>query len=138
MKQLAKDPSLSAEQALSEEKGWDKALVRHLYDVHQIMLKTDNNISPSVVLPFVIEKDQQDFKNQDNMFVTDPWGQLEKALLLAQGPSDVQVVLKKQYDQFVQDMVYAQVSPSYEEALEVFSKVLLNERPSISPKSYAL
>lgn len=140
MKQLEKYPELSPGEALIDEKGWDVALVRHLYDVYEILKKTDTNLISQDIITGVIEKDKNDFKNQDPQFSLDPLGQLQKALDLA-ARGEVSNVLKKQYIQFIGDMVYGENPPSYDDALGVFSNALsasgvLNNSPppKITPK----
>ena len=131
IKQLDKHHELPIKEALSADNGWDPALVRHLYDVYEILGKTQVNLIYADILIGVIKKDQQDFKNQDQRFVENPIGQLQKALELSQY-GQVSELLEKQYKQFVSDMVYAETVPTYHEALACFSNALLSNLP-ISP-----
>lgn len=105
---------------------WDTALVRHLYDIHQIVLKHPDVVADSVLMGkmvgAVISKDAEDFKNQHQSFSGNAVSQLNNALAFAK-TSDV---LKKQYDAFVLEMVYADESgrPSFDDALQVFESTL--------------
>lgn len=105
---------------------WDKALVRHLYDVHQI----GKNMATGQVdlkklaslLINVITKDAIDFKNQHPNFYFNPISELNQAILWAENNKD----LNLQYTAFVNDMVYATTenTPTFAEAFGYFSKLL--------------
>jgi len=104
----------------------DKALVRHLYDVHQIIQSDPAVISDSEnlarIVSSVIVHDAIEFENQHPQFYLTPLVQLNDALIRA-GESES---LKNQYQAFVADMVYASPTdtPSFEEALHIFSRTL--------------
>lgn len=110
---------------------WDKALVRHLYDIHLIKSKhpeiEGDPIALSQVLLSVIEKDAADFANQHDGFLADPKGELLKAMEHAKSNSEIRV----QYDSFVRDMVYAppETIPSFDEAIEGFLGSLIQALP---------
>lgn len=124
---------------LDPSSGWDKALVRHLYDVHQIIQSTSaaksNADNLAQILLNVIANDAIEFKNQHPQFYLTPLTQLNDALTWANGSAE----LKVQYDAFVADMVYAPPAntPSFGEALDVFSKTLITTFTSIEPKNIA-
>ncbi len=112
--------------ALDSASGWDKALVRHLYDVHQIIQSDPAVISDlenlANIVSRVIVHDAIEFENQHPQFYLTPLVQLNDALIWA-GESES---LKNQYQVFVADMVYASPTdtPSFDEALHIFSRTL--------------
>jgi predicted nucleotidyltransferase component of viral defense system len=103
----------------------DNTLVRHLYDIYQLIdkypkLLEDNNSVPRIVL-LVIEKDKRDFKNQHPAFVSNPEEEILKAIQWA----DQNRELKKQYDDFIKSMVYSELeAPSFDEVFGHFKSVL--------------
>ena len=107
--------------------GWDKALVRHLYDVHQIIqhglsgseLESANLTS---LVSSVIVNDGIEFKNQHPKFYTTPLAELNDALCWAKDS----LALKNQYAAFVSDMVYSEPAntPSFDESIDVFTRIL--------------
>lgn len=116
------DPSV----ALREESGWDKSLVRHLYDVHRIVshkpdLANGGN-SMGLLIDTVITKDAMDFRGKHPEFLENPLGELAKAVQFAKGSRE----LAAQYEAFVKDMVYASPSvvPSFDQALGIFDMTL--------------
>jgi len=117
-----------SDQALEASLGWDKALVRHLYDVHQITQNTSpeklSSHELAEVVSNVIIHDAIEFQNQHPLFCTNPFDQLTHALAHAANNEK----LKFQYNAFIMDMVYApsETIPSFDQALSVFSKVLEN------------
>jgi predicted nucleotidyltransferase component of viral defense system len=102
----------------------DNELIRHLYDVHQILAKhpelIENIDELSILLMKVIEKDAEDFKNQYQRFLIDPEGEMLNALSYAKQNED----LRAQYEKFVQDMIYANTIPTFGDALQVFADTL--------------
>lgn len=119
---------------LDEASGWDQALVRHIYDVHQIYRKHPTVIGDlqemTRMVSFVIEKDASDFSNQHPSFCDNPRKEISTALAWAQSSE----VLQRQYDAFVIDMVYAQASstPNFKEALGVFDSALSSILPLVN------
>ena len=117
----------NGENNLDTSNGWDKALVRHLYDVHQIIqhgpaafeLQLDNLAS---LVSSVIVNDAIEFQNQHPQFYTTPLAELNDALNWAKDS----LALKNQYEAFVSDMVYAEPAntPSFDESLDVFTRTL--------------
>ena len=77
----------------------------------------------------VIEKDGADFANQHTAFVSDPNGEMWRALAWARGSSE----LKLQYSAFVMDMVYAAQAdiPDFFAALDCFEPALAVCLPSV-------
>jgi hypothetical protein len=115
-----------AAQTLSATSGWDLALVRHIYDVHQIVQSdpsvahVDHRLAETVLA--VIALDAQEFATQFPGFLADPMGHIEQALRWAETSSE----LAEQYQAFVSDMVYSSQAqiPSYRQALAVFTNTL--------------
>jgi len=117
-----------------EEVGeWDRALVRHLYDVHQIKAKHPEIESDlemlSELLLLVIEKDAHDFAYQHPDFLADPIAELLGAMAHAKSSSEI----REQYDYFVRDMVYAPIesTPTFDEAIDGFLDSLIRSLPPI-------
>lgn len=107
-----------------QSRGFDKALVRHIYDVHEISTRMPEVVSELGALrPMMLSamgKDAVDFANQHPGFVTDPVGELEKAMThAAESPS-----IRNMYDEFVSVMVYAHHTPSFDQALERYTAIL--------------
>ena len=117
----------NGENNLNGATGWDKALVRHLYDVHQIIqhglsgseLESANLTS---LVSSVIVNDGIEFKNQHPQFYTTPLAELNDALCWAKDS----LALKNQYEAFVSDMVYSEPAntPSFDESIDVFTRIL--------------
>ena len=125
--QIAKHPEISKkfdDKFLSEERHWDKALVRHLFDVKMLVVSHPNLIVDSTkfgeFLAKVICKDALDFKNSHDDFKTDPSKELQKCIAFAKASQ----ILRLQYEAFVKDMVYGTDIPSYSEATHHFESVL--------------
>jgi hypothetical protein len=111
----------------------DTALVRHLYDVYQITQKnpsilSDNQDNLSNLVNQVIQKDAEDFASQHSAFVTDPLGEIRKAMEYAK--SDAKT--KDSYDQFIRVMVYDKNAPSFEDAFSQFYQTLNLAIPTLS------
>ena len=110
----------------------DTALVRHLYDVYQITEKNPSILAKdldklSILVNQVIEKDAGDFANQHSAFVTDPLGEIHKAIENAK--SDTKT--KDTYDQFIRVMVYDKNTPSFEDAFTRFHQTLQLALPNL-------
>jgi len=110
---------------------WDRALVRHLYDVHQIKAKYPEIESDlrtvSELLLAVIEKDACDFAYQHPDFLSDPKAELLGAMAHAKSSAEI----REQYDYFVRDMVYAPIesTPTFDEAIDGFLDSLTRSLP---------
>ncbi len=111
---------------LNADSGWDQALVRHLYDVYVIAIKNSivaNDIHKIAgLLQAVIAKDASEFANQHPEFINDPKEELLSVVRWARTSDE----LKTQYNQFVDDMVYAPKSerPSFEASINLFERTL--------------
>jgi Nucleotidyl transferase AbiEii toxin, Type IV TA system len=116
-----------------DDGGLDTALVRHLYDVYQITQKNpsilnDNQGNLMDLVNQVIQKDAEDFANQHSAFVTDPLGEILKAMEYAK--SDAKT--KDAYDQFIRVMVYDKNVPSFEDPLSQLYQTLKLALPNLS------
>lgn len=125
--QLPKDhpsPKTFDDEFLKEELHWDKALVRHLFDVKILLTKhpdlTADMATFSSLLSTVIKKDAHDFKNSHTDYRTDPVKELQAAMAFATNSQK----LNTQYDAFVGDMVYGINTPSYSDAVAHFDSLL--------------
>ena len=111
----------------------DTALVRHLYDVYQIIQKNpsilnDQQGNLSNLVNQVIRKDAEDFASQHSAFITDPLSEIHKAMEHAK--SDAKT--KNTYDQFIRVMVYDKNAPSFEDAFSAFYRTLKLALPNLS------
>lgn len=111
----------------------DTALVRHLYDVYQITQKNPSILSNNLdllssLVNQVIQKDAEDFASQHSAFVTDPFGEIYKAMEYAKSDAST----KATYDQFIKVMVYDKNAPSFEDALSQFYQILKLTLPNLS------
>ena len=111
----------------------DTALVRHLYDVYQITQKNSSILSDNLgllssLVNQVIQKDAEDFANQHSAFVTDPFGEIYKAMEYAKSDAST----KATYDQFIRVMVYDKDAPSFEDAFSQFYQTLKLTLPNLS------
>ena len=111
---------------LDHDSGWDKALVRHLYDVHKIV-----KAHPQTALDLAglrrtvriaIDKDASHFANQHPAFAAGP----QKVMLEALARASASGELQAQYEKFAADMVYAPAVsvPRFHEALDTFQSLL--------------
>jgi predicted nucleotidyltransferase component of viral defense system len=122
---------LALSMAKTDEK-IDTALVRHLYDVYQITEKNPFILSKGldklfVLVNQVIEKDAGDFANQHSAFVTDPLGEINKAMQHAKADQKT----KDAYDEFIRVMVYDKNAPSFEDAFIRFDQTLQLALPNL-------
>lgn len=111
----------------------DNALVRHLYDVYQIIAKNPNFLENDLELltnlvAQVIQKDGLDFAKQHDAFVKDPIGEIKKAMKYAKDDPHT----KQTYDEFIKVMVYDKNAPSFEDAFSQFSQTLNLAIPNLS------
>ena len=111
-----------------EKHKFDQALVRHLFDVHQIIVNNPDIDYPATLKPLiarVMDKDAKDFARQFPKFLSDPVGQLTSAMLVAETGRAYAVM----YSEFVRVMVYGTNSPSFVDALTSFRQVLKSSLP---------
>jgi hypothetical protein len=125
----------SASASLDFVAGWDKSLVRQLYDVHQIVESRSvvglNGPELTRIVLNTIVQDAIEFERQHPKFCVAPLAQIQNALAWAAGSE----VLQTQYDDFVADMVYGMPAqtPSFRQALDAFSNTLQAALASVNP-----
>ncbi len=103
----------------------DTTLVRHLYDVHQIIEKNPelclrNSALLTKLLAEIIENDGIEFAKQHDAFIDDPTNEIKKAMDFAKDDPE----MKSTYDEFIRVMVYDKKAPSFVSAFSRFSKTL--------------
>jgi predicted nucleotidyltransferase component of viral defense system len=98
---------------------WDKALVRHVYDVYCIYLLAPSAL-PLAGFQFkaLVDYDVGEFGKQYEAFAKNPKQVLLDAL--AQAETDAQ--LQDEYRQHLLPLVFGQARPSYQEAFQVFKR----------------
>lgn len=89
----------------------DAQLVRHLYDVHQLLLVTPQD-APAMQLQqqlfeHTVAVDQQKFGRRDQSFGSNPRRQLEQALAQLQSSAEIEAL----YERFVNDLVWGAQVP---------------------------
>ncbi len=102
---------------------FDQTLVRHLFDVHQIMVNNPQINDPLELGPLiekVMDKDAKDFSRQFPDFLSDPVGQLTRAM----GVAGTSPAYADMYGKFVKVMVYGPNAPAFLDALESFNQAL--------------
>jgi predicted nucleotidyltransferase component of viral defense system len=108
---------------------FDKAMVRHLFDVHRIVERnpkiTQDSALKSLLLS-AMDKDAKDFVHQYPKFLTNPVGEIQNAMSVAYLKPEYQ----KMYDAFVKVMVYSKDIPSFDDAFSSFNTVLTALLPS--------
>ena len=99
----------------------DKTLVRHLFDVHQIIKAHPGVLDETQLLQNIfigkLNQDAKDFANQHPEFLVDPMGELRKAMLFAKENP----IISTMYINFIRDMVYSSNPPSFDEAFQTFN-----------------
>ena len=99
----------------------DKTLVRHLFDVHQIIKAHPGVLDKTQLLQNIfigkLNQDAKDFANQHPEFLVDPMGELRKAMLFAKENP----IISTMYINFIRDMVYSSNPPSFDEAFQTFN-----------------
>jgi predicted nucleotidyltransferase component of viral defense system len=100
----------------------DAQLVRHLYDVHQLLLATPQDTSAmqlqQQLFNHTVAVDQQKFGRRDQPFGSNPRRQLEQALAQLQRSAEIEAL----YERFVGDLVWGPAVP-YEMAREGFTQL---------------
>ena len=113
-----------------QSRGFDKALVRHIYDVHEISTKMPEIVSETETLRSMMlsamSKDAVDFASQHPGFAADPVGELEKAMSHASENTS----FRDMFDEFVSVMVYARPTLNFDQALERYMAILDNLMPA--------
>lgn len=117
---------MKAGEGLADQRGWEHALVRHLYDVNRIVTAhPDFILHPEDTRRLVaraISKDAGEFASQHPAFVAAPRAELANAMAWAKASKE----LAGQYERFVEDMVYAPTGQvtSYAHAALTFQSIL--------------
>lgn len=95
----------------------DPALVRHVYDVFQIIRAQPAALTPACqVFPSVVQQDANEYRRQHPAFDEDPHGVLRAALTRAKGDAE----LVRGYEQKVLPLIYGAEQVSYATAFELF------------------
>ncbi len=112
---------------------YDDRLVRHLYDVHQIVTKRPDVITRlGVLFPHVVSRDQTSYGNQFPAFRDNA-----KEVLQNEIEHLDDAVTRDRYELFVRDMVYAE-TPTFTDVIRTFRAVIqlsldsLDENPDFS------
>jgi len=112
----------------------DKTLVRHLFDVHQIIKAHPSVLDETQLLQNILigklNQDAKDFANQHPEFLIDPLGELRKAMMFAKESP----IISTMYINFIRDMVYSSNSPSFDEAFHTFNQSLEGLLPRVQLK----
>ncbi len=108
----------------------DKALVRHLFDVSQILKlyggSTDLALLTSIMAR-TMESDAYDFASQYPVFLENPIKEITNAIRVAKSVRTYQ----QMYDDFVRVMVYGTDVPTFEDAINNFEALLMATIPPI-------
>ena len=110
--------------------GFDKALVRHLFDVNRILNFSASGIQVSVLKPLlaaIMDKDAKDFARQYPKFLADPVGEILNAISVAK----TDIAYRKMYEDFVAVMVYGNDVPTFDEAIGHFDIALTAILPPV-------
>jgi predicted nucleotidyltransferase component of viral defense system len=99
----------------------DKTLVRHLYDVYQTTkthpdLLTDIKLLQKILIS-KLAQDAQEFSTQHPNFVSNPLGEMRKAMEFAKTDS----IIFTMYNNFIRNMVYGESPPSFIESINSFN-----------------
>lgn len=101
-------------------RGWDTALVRHIYDVHCINMQNPELAANSVTaFATLVRGDVQEFGTLQPEFSDDPFAVLRRSL--AQVKADRQT--RAEYEQNLLPLVYGNVKPHFDEAFASFEQV---------------
>jgi predicted nucleotidyltransferase component of viral defense system len=102
------------------QQSWDTTLVRHIYDVHCIVLKKPEVLDDSMAAFYTLtDGDVREFGYQDATFAKDPKSVLSTAL--TQVRSDAQS--KQEYQGVLLPLVYGEGKYSFEEAWTSFEEI---------------
>jgi predicted nucleotidyltransferase component of viral defense system len=121
IEKLISFPSRLAMHLVDSSRELDKTLVRHLFDVHQIIKAHPGVLDETQLLQNIfigkLNQDAKDFANQHPEFLVDPMGELRKAMLFAKENP----IISTMYINFIRDMVYSSNPPSFDEAFQTFN-----------------
>ncbi len=99
---------------------WDTALVRHLYDVHCVLMnRPEAQGGSALAFAELVRREVRDYGRVHPDFALDPLGVLDRAL--SQVGEDGQC--RTEYEQNLLPLVYGNLKPGYDQAFESFSTV---------------
>lgn len=121
IEKLISFPRRLAMHLVNSSRELDKTLVRHLFDVHQIIKAHPGVLDETQLLQNILigklNQDAKDFANQHPEFLVDPMGELRKAMMFAKENP----IISTMYINFIRDMVYSSNPPSFDEAFQTFN-----------------
>ncbi len=111
-----------------DEKPADKWIVRHLYDLHCIHKKEAVSNNFEQLIPALLSRDRERSKGSDPLFFENTLEQLN------QGFSYLKTLDKweSHYNEFVNNMVFQEEPPSYQEAIQTLESLHARAIESIS------
>jgi predicted nucleotidyltransferase component of viral defense system len=97
---------------------FDTALVRHLYDVHQLSRRGAADLDAvAKLVDEIAETDARQFANQHPEYAKDRAGETRKAIAALSGDRR----FEEWYGEFVEAMIYGDEKPRYREVADTFS-----------------
>lgn len=134
IEKLISFPRRLAMHLIDSSRELDKTLVRHLFDVHQIIKEHPGVLDETQLLQDILigklNQDAKDFANQHPEFLIDPLGELRKAMMFAKESP----IISTMYINFLRDMVYCSNPPSFDEAFHTFNQSLERLLPKVQSK----
>ena len=101
----------------------DRALVRHVYDVAQIVQSASSTLGPArEIFAALVAKDREEFEGQNPEFDADPVKVLRETLEQARTHSELQA----RYEDTLMPLVCGSSAPSYVQAFSLFKDVALD------------
>lgn len=98
---------------------FDTALVRHLYDVHQLYIaRAVNEETVKRLAVQIVTQDAEQYKNQHPEFFASPSEEIRKVLQQIQDDGR----FAEWYDSFVHAMIYGDDKPAYRDVLSTFTR----------------
>lgn len=102
------------------ERGWDTALVRHIYDVHCIHSQQPVLATQAIqVFSQLVEGDRRELGRQHPDFLADPAEVLTGALALI----GTHAKTRNEYEQNLLPLIYGNFRPSFEESFASFNRL---------------
>jgi predicted nucleotidyltransferase component of viral defense system len=103
------------------QRHWDETLIRHVYDVHCILLQEPQAQDASIaVFPSLTAGDTREFGYQDPIFSRDPRGALARALDQINSDSSQS---RAEYNRVLLPLIYGDAKFSFDEAWLTFNQV---------------
>lgn len=97
----------------------DPTLVRHIYDLYCIQQKQGINQTSYSLIDELVKEDAIRYKNQNINYVQDPVSEIKWSLSLLTENKE----WAKNWDNFMQSMVYSETKPDYKTALGHLAKI---------------